>query len=172
MPCFENSCSVALNSDRPLNLVMHENSGKDGGLLFKGSSLCPLLFQPPLQLDCLVNVEQEDAGVWFLDEVTPQNETVWTDWFLHGCLRMGKLCSPLSLRLLTMDASLVGWVGVLDSLSVPGTWSAGMNVAHKILELRANHFTLLYWLAQLWVPPNPEGFVQLHQAVQEKVDLI
>lgn len=62
---------------------------------------------------------------------------LYTHWF-----------AQVSLKMITTDASLMRWGGVLDTLSVQGTWSLTEScLSNNILEL-----CLMYLSLQPWTP--------------------
>lgn len=98
----------------------------------------------------------------------------------------GKYFLPISWKTVLTDACLSGWEGVVDHLSVQGTWSPQERLMPiNVLELRAIPLMLLHWIDLLQGLPvriqsdsatavvyvNQQGGSR-SQAAQEEVGLI
>ncbi|XP_069820999.1 uncharacterized protein [Dendropsophus ebraccatus] len=71
-------------------------------------------------------------------------------WLRSPSLSLGRSFLPVHWQIVTTDASLRGWGGVWNDLTVQGTWSAKEAcLPINILELRAIRLSLLHWQTQL-----------------------
>ncbi|XP_073452082.1 uncharacterized protein [Aquarana catesbeiana] len=86
-------------------------------------------------------------------------------WLRTSNLKRGKSFPPVAWRVVTTDASLLGWGAVLEEASVQGVWSqTEKTLPINLLEIRAARLALRFWTSRLQGLPVRVPVRQLHSS--------
>lgn len=99
-------------------MVLHEDSESHGGFL-RGSSLCPTSCQT---IEILTKWNRAPGSLDLPNRFSRLTKASLI-WWIRSPLLYRKSIPPLSLWIVTMDASLFRWGCVLEHSSIQGCWA-------------------------------------------------
>lgn len=134
---------------RSLHSPFHEVARENGGFI-RSYSLCPIFHSGLLQNSILSAWNNRIQALDYPMCLSPKVRQSLNWWLIARNLQKGKSFMPVAWKIVTRDASLMGWGAVLEEATVQGKWSETEKaLSINILEILAAGLALISWTFRL-----------------------